>query len=132
MCKSKMSFIGKTIIVYADINNNMFPTPDKWYDLLIENVEAAPRAFICPEAFKAGDKEPCHYAMNPNCSPNSPNDVVLLFETKGEWNQSGEADLLNLNHFEGCNLLFNDGHVEWVETEDVGKLNWGQKNNQQD
>ena len=30
------------------------------------------------------------------------------------------------NHYErkGANVLFNDGHVEFIKPEDVGKLKW--------
>ena len=65
-----------------------------------------------------------HYAMNPNCLPNSPPDIVLLFETEGGWNQSGGLELLTTQNYKGkgCNILFNDGHVEFVKTSELDKL----------
>jgi len=67
------------------------------------------------------------YAMNPNCEPNSPPGTVLLFETKGGWNQFGGPGLLTFeNHGgKGCNILFNDGHVEFVRTKLFEELKWG-------
>jgi len=66
------------------------------------------------------------YAMNPNCGPNSPPDTILLFETKPGWNQSGGPELLTFDNHggRGANVLFNDGHVEFVKPEDVSKLRW--------
>lgn len=64
--------------------------------------------------------------MNPNCEPNSPKEVVLLFETTKGWNQFGGAEILTTeNHRnKGCNVLFNDGRVKFVITGDIGKLRW--------
>jgi len=68
-----------------------------------------------------------HYGMNPNAEPNSPGDIVLLFETKAGWNQFGGPETLTIeNHSgDGCNVLFNGGRVKWVKAKDIGKLNWG-------
>ena len=64
--------------------------------------------------------------MNPNCHPNSPPDMVLLFETKGGWNQFGGPELLTTeNHKgEGCYVLFNDVHVEFIKKEAINELKW--------
>ena len=66
----------------------------------------------------------CHYAMNPNCYPNSPSDTVLLFETKDGWNQFGGKEILTKeNHYgDGCNVLFNDGHCLFESN--IEKLSW--------
>ena len=78
--------------------------------------------FICPYAGKG----PCHYAINPNCKQSSPKDIVLLFETKGGWNQYGGPEILTFENHEGkgCNVLFNDGHTEFVTPELIGELKW--------
>jgi len=64
--------------------------------------------------------------MNPNCEPNSPNDVVLLFETEGGWNQFGGQEMLTLENHKGkgCNILFNDGRVEFVKKRQIDELKW--------
>jgi len=71
-------------------------------------------------------KGTCSYAMNPNCRPNSPSDMVLLFETKGGWNQFGGREILTTeNHGgKGCNILFNNGRVKFVKTERLDDLAW--------
>lgn len=44
---------------------------------------------------------------------------------KLRWNQVGGPKILtNENHGDGCHVFFNDGHVEFVETEDLGQLKW--------
>jgi len=52
--------------------------------------------------------------------------MVLLFETRAGWNQFGGPELLAPENHQGdgCNILFNDMHVEFVETERFGELRW--------
>jgi len=126
VCGVKLSGLGRAIRVY-DCDYDRYPTPNAWCDLLIEYAEVNEDYFICNGALKNSDKGPCHYALNPNCSPNSPNDVVLLFETKGGWNQFGGPKLLTVENHEGkgCIILFNDSHVDFIKTENLGELKWG-------
>jgi prepilin-type processing-associated H-X9-DG protein len=112
--------------VYASEYDNKYPTADRWCDLLLQYGRAHEELYVCKGAFKKGNKKPCHYAMNPNCEANSPPDMVLLFETKGGWNQHGGPELLTFENHKGkgCNILFNDLHVEFVNTERLGRLKW--------
>jgi prepilin-type processing-associated H-X9-DG protein len=73
-----------------------------------------------------GNNARCHYAINPNCEPNSPGDVMLLFETKGGWNQFGGAEMRAFENHKGkgCNVLFNDGQVKFVPPEWSMELKW--------
>jgi prepilin-type processing-associated H-X9-DG protein len=84
------------------------------------------RNFVCKSALSEGDEDRCHYAMNPNCKPNSPAHMVFLFESKGDWNQFGGPELLapENHNGKGCNILFNDGRVEFVPTQRLSELKW--------
>jgi hypothetical protein len=68
-----------------------------------------------------------HYAMNPNCTPSSPADMVLLFETTPGWNQHGGPELFTFDHHEpkgGC-VLLNDGTARFICTEEeLKQLRW--------
>jgi hypothetical protein len=58
--------------------------------------------------------------MNPNCGPDSPGDVVLLFETKAGWNLHGGPELFTFDNHDpkgGC-VLLNDGSVKFIRTEE--------------
>jgi len=68
----------------------------------------------------------CHYAINPNVSPYSHSRLVLLFETEGGWNQFGGPEILTFENHKGkgCNILFNDGHVDFVKPKQLGELKW--------
>ena len=123
MCENNLSGLGKAISVYAQDNNGKYPLAESWCDLLVEHTDVTEGYFVC----KGGGKGRGYYAMNPNCEPNSPNDVVFLFETKGGWNQYGGSELLNLdNHFgKGCSIFFRNGELEFVRTKELGGLNWG-------
>lgn len=94
LCCENLSELGEALNLYAQDNNNLYPTHDKWCDLLIEGGYVDEGVFVCP----ANKKERCSYAMNPYCQPNSPNDVVLLFETKGGWNKFGGPELITLDN----------------------------------
>ncbi|MGB2806381.1 MAG: hypothetical protein WBC22_01465 [Sedimentisphaerales bacterium] len=121
-CGTNMGGLGAALKIYANDFDDKYPTPEKWCDLLIEHAEVTEKSFVCPAA-KDGRG---HYAINPNCEPNSPPDVVLLFETQGGWNQYGGPDLLTGERHigKGCCILFNDRHVQFVEKKRFGKLKW--------
>jgi prepilin-type processing-associated H-X9-DG protein len=122
MCGSNLAGLRNAMLIYANEFDEKYPTPDKWCDLL-KYYDVPEKNFKCP----ANNEARCSYAINPNCEPNSPPDTVLLFESKGGWNQSGGPELLTLeNHkWERCNILFNDGSVKPVKTEQIAELKWG-------
>ena len=120
VCKWRMITVAKGIRFYADTHDNQYPAASQWCDLLYNYTEIGEEEWL---------KQKYHYALNPNCEPNSPADTVLLFETKGGWNKSGGPEILNCeNHYvKGCNILFNDGRVEFVKPKNLSKLKWGDK-----
>jgi prepilin-type processing-associated H-X9-DG protein len=125
VCGTNMSSITKAMLIYAGDNKDRFPDSDHWCDLLIQTEKCNKKQFKC-----VGDKVgPSSYAMNKNVeklgSKSSP-DMVLLFESKPGWNQSGGPELLTTeNHSgEGCNVAFCDGHVAFIRAEDIAKLKW--------
>jgi prepilin-type processing-associated H-X9-DG protein len=125
VCQANLSGITKAMLIYANDNKERFPDADQWCDLLIKTENFNKKQFQC-----AVDKiGPSSYAMNKNAEKlgaNSPPDMVLLFESKPGWNQSGGLELLTTdNHLgEGCNIAFCDGHVVFIKTEDIKALKW--------
>jgi type II secretion system protein G len=125
VCISNLRVLGMAIMTYSELNDGKHPTPDKWCDLLVQYADVNEeyiKYFKCP----ANNKDRCSYAINPNAGPNSPNDIVLLFETTGGWNQFGGSELLTIDNHKGkgCSILFNNGDVKFVETEHLGGLKW--------
>ena len=127
-CAANLRALGTCMLIYT---TGDYPMPtDKWCDLLIEfgnrrrkkDMVAIEKCFKCP----SNKKGRCHYAINPNCEPNSSPDMVLLFETKGGWNLYGGPEILTFENHKGkgCNVLFNDGRVEFVKPERLGELKW--------
>lgn len=138
-CQRHLNDLGKTMILYAYENNNGYPDPKKWCDILFDSRKALLAEFLCSDiftvefmSFKYSYPKPkkgrSHYAMNKNCRFDSDPDTVLLFDAKSGWNMSGGAELLTLNNHDGkgCNVFFNDGRVEFVKRGEVKNLNWGQ------
>jgi hypothetical protein len=128
MCTVNLKKLEVIMNNYAKNSAGRCPDPAGWCDLLVKQYGAGPDFFICPSAPPAR----CHYAVNPNCGPDSPGDVVFLFETKGGWNQHGGPELMAFDHHgeEGCNVLFKSGLVVFVKPEYADKLNWGRKENE--
>jgi hypothetical protein len=80
--------------------------------------------YRCP----GGGEGRCHYAMNPDCGPNSAPDTVLIFEAGAGWNQHGGPELFTFDHHcdprGGC-VLLNDGTVKFIRTEEeLKQLRW--------
>jgi len=121
-CWSNLNSLRSAISTYSDEFDGQYPTANQWCDLLVRYTYTKKEEFIC---ISAGEGR-CHYAINPNVEPNSPSDIVLLFEAKGGWNQSGGPELLAPeNHRgKGCNILFNDGSIRFVRKEEFTKLKW--------
>jgi hypothetical protein len=105
-----------------------YPQVERWSDVVVEawpkvKAETLLPMFKCPGVTEGK----CHYAMNPNCEPNSPPDMVLLFETKAGWNQHGGPELFTFDNHDpkgGC-ILLNDGTVKFIRTkEELAQLRW--------
>lgn len=120
-CAANLGVLAKCLLIYSG-GENPYPAPDKWCDLLLEGGYTVEGTFVCDGAGEGR----CHYAINPKATGYSSPRTVLLFETKGGWNQSGGPELVSTgNHKgDGCNIIFNDHHVEWVRAERVTELEW--------
>ncbi len=103
-CGTNLKGLGIAIAVYAN-DYDKYPTPDRWCDLLVENGYAQEELFVCP----SNKEVRCSYAMNPNVRPDSPEDMVLLFEAKGVG-----PELLNTQN--------NDGNYPAADSFIQGKL----------
>jgi len=136
LCNNNLYSLKKSLIVYSHDNDGRYPTADKWCDLLKDQDYVTEDHLICPARKRTHPNERCSYAINPSAEPNSPPDVVLLFETKGGWNQFGGPEILSTaNHpyerdefwgykVRGCNILFNDGRTEFVREKKFKNLKW--------
>jgi hypothetical protein len=137
MCRANLRTLKIALLIYSSENEGKYPTTDKWCDLLRDYYRE--KHLVCPSQERAGER--CSYAINPYCEPNSPPDTVLLFETKGGWNQFGGMEIVSTdNHpyerdrfwgykIRGCNVSFNDSDFNdssdrFVREEEFPKLIW--------
>jgi prepilin-type processing-associated H-X9-DG protein len=130
VCQANMTGIANAISMYAD-DNGAFPTASQWCDLLIENQYLNESQLRCP----AGPEGRCSYAINSNVEQlgaAAPPQMVLLFEARPGWNQSGGPEILTTENHEGegCNVAFVDGHVRWVEQYELKDLRWTAQQNE--
>jgi prepilin-type processing-associated H-X9-DG protein len=151
VCGTHLSSLGKAMMLYANDYRDRLPTASKWCDLVIQETKIDPSTLQCPGVRRAPPRclfplelylysqwrhaqglkglGASDYAMNPlvnEHSTASPADMAVLFESRHGWNQAGGPELLTTDHHKdrGCNVLFIDGHVEFIKTQDLGKLRW--------
>ena len=125
---SNLATFGRVLSIYSADYDGQYPTPERWCDLIVEEFDLDSQQFVCPSA----EEGRCHYAINPNCEPNSPGNMVLLFETKGGWNQFGGPEILTTENHQGygCNILFNDGRAIFLWTYELSELKWKVEENE--
>lgn len=125
-CRAHLKGLGSCLALYAYDYSDVCPPAERWCDAIVDAFgsfdSGVENLLRCPRT-KIG---PCNYAMNPNARPRQASDVVLLFESKPGWNQSGGPELLTTENHQGkgCSVFFTDLHVEFVKTEDLGHLKW--------
>jgi len=107
----------------------IYPSATRWCDALRQGFAVASGDYkgewTCPCPSQPTGK--CHYAMNPSCKPDSPPDLVLLFETRAGWNQHGSQELFTFDNHDpkGGLVLLNDGTVKFIRTEEeLKQLRW--------
>jgi len=131
--------LGQAMEAYARDNNGRFPDPNSWCDVLLGNPRLSTEDFICPSIdirdinherlfFRpVPEVGKCHFAMNPDCGPNSPEDTVLLFEAGQGWNQFGGPEEVSTERHrkDGSMVVLKDGRTRIVYAETIAHLNWG-------
>ena len=129
LCATNMKGMANAMLAYQQDYNGNFPTSSRWCDLLTEKADVSRTTLWC-KAHGDYEDSSC-YAMNEyveSAGRNPPPDMVLLFETDPGWNQVGGPEMIGavhrLRNAEGCNILFVDGRVEFVEKERFGSLRW--------
>ncbi len=129
-CGTKLKGLGTAILVYQDDTQSL-PDINRWEDELMETVETEKSQYICPTSkFKGSSYAINKYIYDIPSDKLVPEDLVLVFEAvppvKSARNISGGPEILNIaNHGNlGMNVLFADGHVEFVKTNGIAELKW--------
>lgn len=128
-CARNLQRLNARLRFYAELEGT-YPALHDWCDVIarkwqswnyVDDFVFAP--FACPVA----DAGRCHYAMNADCTPDSPPDTVLLFETKAGWNQHGGPERFTFDNHDpkGGLVLLNDGTVKFIRTkQELRQLRW--------
>lgn len=118
--KLRNTFVA--ILVYLNKNGN-YPSAENWQDLLLPYLDNRKDALKLPTKVNITNT----IALNLKAKPDSPKDVVLLFESTGGWNAYGQSELLapTSNGKPGCFIVFNDGYIEFISPQQAKNLNWG-------
>lgn len=100
VCSANLRGIGQAMYIYANDNRDRFP-PD--FKTLLDENSVTEKQFVCPSSDEApGDLNAC-YEYIPGQTSNSHFQNVVMYEKQG------------CHQNEGGNVLFLDGHVEFVK-----------------
>jgi len=125
-CHVGLKSLGLSFKLYADDFDDSLPSVESWCDALGKYM--LPEHLICPGS--NAKKDQSSYAMNEFLDGKKlaelPPDLVLLFESKPGWNKTGGPEILTTGNHEGecCNVLFVDGHVEFIGADKISELKW--------
>jgi len=127
-CMNNVKQLDLALIMYADANHDHFPAGTNWCDALKPYVKND-KTFRCSQG-KPGLRS--HYAFNARLAGlttkevQAPAQTVVLFETDGGWNVSGDRALLPATpRHSGVYVIgFADGHVELVRSARLEQLHW--------
>jgi len=120
--------LGAAIGAYVDDHENKLPNATRWCDLVKPYAGNTDKVFVCPS-----DRTPsvrCSFVFNRNLKSNSwfgATMAVVLFESAGaSWNASGGPEMFGKNspHRDGCNVLFSNGHVQWIRRSEMKNFKW--------
>ena len=131
LCRINSRQLVIAFLLYHQENESLI-NKNNWSDSLQQyfiddNEVLYKKIYLCPTD-KTG---PCSYAMNENIPADAnelPEDLVLLFESNPGWNQiGGPDDVVTDRHGKnnpGANIAFADGHIKFVNAEDIPHLRW--------
>ena len=121
---TSLKYLGEIINEYVD-EYNVYPQSDRWCDVLVTEKDCRNYYF----RYRYAKEGQGYCAINANiytANTDIPDDMVLLFEGKGGWNQIGGPEILSTDNHKGkgCYIVFADGNTEFVNTEKLDKLKW--------
>lgn len=114
--------IGAALKRYVDFHDGNLPEADKWCDLLIQGhyLDQQPQILWLASKYRW----PC--AINPDCGPDSPEETVMLFESRFAWNKHGQSELFVDGR--GSNMkgyvILRDGRMEAMSFDSFRSLLW--------
>ena len=127
-CMNNARQITLGVMIHASSNTNLCPDATTWCDTILPEV-GNQQIFLCKEG---NENDRSHFAFNAKLSGvdldqiKNPATTVMIFETRGGWNQSGGPELLltNPRHNHKIVVGFADGHAEMVSDTQLARLNW--------
>ncbi len=129
VCATNMKVLSTAMTVYMNDYDDEFPTSQQWCDLLMQEAGVPQQSFQC-----SADREAMFgYAINKNVYGVERGEIdtqmVVLFESNLGRNGVGGLQDVALRHRGfggqmGCNIVFVDGHTEFVTEEGIAELRW--------
>lgn len=95
-----LRLLGRTLLKYAEDHNGYLPDPNTWCDIIMAyDADLTIDNFLFPQPEWVAVEGECHYAFNPKLYgihiDEISDDTVIVFEADGDWNLSGNSELLS-------------------------------------
>src|SRR5262249_2742381 len=124
-CVQNARQLSLAIRIYANDNNERYPTAKQWCDAVKPFVGGSTRVFTCPQH---GDGR-CSFAFNQNLDGKKESEAdpstVMIFESDLGWNAAGNASqMIQTPRHGNYTIGFADGHVEQVSGSRLRQLRW--------
>jgi hypothetical protein len=125
-CVNNEKQLALALRIYAGDHDGQFPAATNWCDAIRTDV-GSEKAFKCLAAKSASR---CDYAFNARLGglneTNIAPDTVMIFESDGDWNQSGgfEQMIGRPRHARVFVVAFADGSVQQLRESQIGALRW--------
>jgi prepilin-type processing-associated H-X9-DG protein len=128
VCSTNLKSLSKAMFVYTNEYDGRYPTAEQWCDLLMQEADAPATIFGCPQASQEGFSYAINKDLYQSKAGQADAQMVMLFEADLGRNGVGGPEDAALRHEEhgrlGCNILFLDGHVEFVTEDRIRGLKW--------
>lgn len=126
-CQLQLRNLFEAMTAYRH-NYDAFPPANQWCDALYQHMKKRDPDFNFDHRFvcAGGSEGRCNFALNPNVTKSSHEDIVLIYDTVAGWNIYGGREMMNLNNHEGkgCNVLFVNGTIKFIPKDKIDDLKW--------
>src|SRR5690349_1481742 len=112
-CASNLRMIGQAILLYSNENRGAYPPS---FNVLLTTEDISADVFNCPTS--SDTPAPGTTPQQQAAALNTAGHLSYVYVGSGLTNRAGASTVVAYepltNHNDGCNILWGDGHVSWV------------------